>query len=317
MGNNRQQTIMKRTLVLVFSLFLGLAAAQAQQQFATLQHGDSISVFYGMDAFKNAHNASVNGDIVTLSSGVFNRCTISKAITIRGAGMFQDTLLHTISPSIIVESFTINIPQDSVYFLTMEGLCCPSRIHVQNAYNPHFVKCYLPDINATETQRTMYNAQFLNSIIGFYGSRLPITATNCVIIDDGVLGFSLSAYNCILPKLDAWQASCTMSLHNCIYIPYRSSYLWTFDCLQMTNNQDSTYASVFKEYRGTFDYNNPVSFELQDSVAATVLGSDGTQVGIYGGQFPFNPRVVNYKATVANQSRPDGKLEVTVQPVNE
>ena len=32
-------------------------------------------------------------------------------------------------------------------------------------------------------------------------------------------------------------------------------------------------------------------YELIDSIAATCLGNDGTQVGIYGGLFPFDPRV--------------------------
>ena len=161
----------------------------------------------------------------------------------------------------------------------------------------------------------MVNANFLNCIVYFYGCRLPITATNCVIYNGSPLRLPMTAYKCILPEIDAYNSEYAAILHNCVYAVYepdRTDYLWAHDCLEY-----STYESIFKEYRGTFDYNNPVSFELLDSIANTVLGSDGTQVGIYGGQFPFNPRVNNYTTSVAGQSRPDGKLEVTIQPINE
>lgn len=308
---------MKRTVVLTLLALIGFTAANAQHQFATLQHGDSISAYYGQTAFSSAYNAAVNGDIITLSPGIFGPTDVNKAITIRGAGMFQDTLTHTVSATIFTGPFTINIPQDSVYTLTMEGLSFPHNLFVANAYDPTFIKCYFSFFNASSQQRTMVNANFLNCIVHFYGCRLPITATNCVIYTVGSMRLPMTAYNCILPEIDAYDSEYAAILHNCIYKQYRTDYLWAYNCLEMGAQSDSAYASIFKEYRGTFDYNNPVSFELQDSIANTVLGSDGTQVGIYGGQFPFTPRVNNYTTSVAGQSRPDGKLEVTIQPINE
>lgn len=38
---------------------------------ATLNHEGTISTFYGAQAWKNAHDAAVNGDVITLSSGTF------------------------------------------------------------------------------------------------------------------------------------------------------------------------------------------------------------------------------------------------------
>lgn len=37
------------------------------------------------------------------------------------------------------------------------------------------------------------------------------------------------------------------------------------------------------------------TFELTETAAATYLGDDGTQVGIYGGTNPFNPTPSNPK----------------------
>ena len=38
---------------------------------ATLNHEGTISTFYGVQAWKNAHDAAANGDVITLSSGAF------------------------------------------------------------------------------------------------------------------------------------------------------------------------------------------------------------------------------------------------------
>ena len=75
-------------------------------------------------------------------------------------------------------------------------------------------------------------------------------------------------------------------------------------------------SSVFQNFNGDFAY----SFELQDSVASTVLGTDGTQVGVYGGVFPFDLRVTNpmiRRINVANRSTADGKLSVDIEVVSD
>lgn len=99
---------MKRTLVLTILALFGLSAAHAQQQFATLQHGDSISAYYGPSALEQAHSAAVAGDIIALSSGVFDATNITKAVIIRGAGMIMDTHSMTL-PTIIRNNFYISV----------------------------------------------------------------------------------------------------------------------------------------------------------------------------------------------------------------
>ena len=55
---------------------ISLLAAKAQNNelpTATLQHGEQTMVFIGVDAFKNAYEAAADsGDVITLSSGLFN-----------------------------------------------------------------------------------------------------------------------------------------------------------------------------------------------------------------------------------------------------
>jgi hypothetical protein len=66
-------------MVLCFLAFTNKTNAQ-DVQLATLQSGEDLQVFYGVDALKNALDAAGNGDLITLSAGTFNAATITKAV---------------------------------------------------------------------------------------------------------------------------------------------------------------------------------------------------------------------------------------------
>ena len=78
-----------------------------------------------------------------------------------------------------------------------------------------------------------------------------------------------------------------------------------------------TCEEVFKTYKnndsGTFT--DDETFELTDEAKTTLLGLDGTQVGIYGGNMPFSATTTNPQITrcnVAAKSTADGKLSVDI-----
>lgn len=60
----------------------------AAQLTTTLQSGDRITPFYGVNSFKEALSAAVDGDIITLSTGAFNATEVSKGVTIIGTYAF-------------------------------------------------------------------------------------------------------------------------------------------------------------------------------------------------------------------------------------
>ena len=73
-------SISKRVMITLFVLLLSVVGTKntfAQNQVAILQHNDTLSAFYGPDALSAAHTAASDGDIITLSSGNFNGCTLS------------------------------------------------------------------------------------------------------------------------------------------------------------------------------------------------------------------------------------------------
>ena len=54
---------------------------------ATLQQGEKMTPFYGVDAFYQAYQAADSGAVITLSAGTFTRVdTIKKSLTIIGSG---------------------------------------------------------------------------------------------------------------------------------------------------------------------------------------------------------------------------------------
>jgi hypothetical protein len=78
-------TIMKKSLSLLCSLCISIFLF-ADGLTATLQQGDQMTPFYGVDAFKEAYQAADSGAVITLSVGSFNPVdSIQKSLTIVGS----------------------------------------------------------------------------------------------------------------------------------------------------------------------------------------------------------------------------------------
>ena len=78
--------------------------------------------------------------------------------------------------------------------------------------------------------------------------------------------------------------------------------------------KEADIATIFKTFRGT--YSDTETFELTDEAKAQYLGTDGTEVGIYGGSLPFTtesslPKIKKFN--VASKSTEDGKLKVEIE----
>lgn len=348
MGNNRQYTTMKKIIFLAFALMLSVFTF-AQQQLAVLNHNNEITAYYGADAFINAYSSAEKGDIITLSSGVFNSTNITKAITIRGAGAWADT---TGGATMIRNNISINIPEDSTYHLTMEGIYFYNDIHCDLAYNPQFIKCHFQWIGQAGCNSHMHNASFVNCILSHWHSEydshgcsndkaIGTQFVNSVVMDCNVYTTNDVYINCVLRQHPENAAS--RMFQNCVlYFNYSGTAApannssTSYNCLYVQLNTDSTKTNnlfspmashvlwnkrgmntVFKTFNGSTEGEN---FELLPSIANNCLGTDGTQIGIYGGAMPFDPHVTSpliKRINVANRSTSDGKLEVDIEVTNE
>lgn len=308
---------------------------------ATLNHQGSISTYYGATALGEAYKAAAHGDVITLSSGTFVATNISKAITVRGAGMGIDTT-QVVEPTVISGDFTIDIADSVSNKLTLEGIYSNHTITYKNLRNASFLKSRLKSItyyNSTisilkdaniihcriaDLLRLANNSSALciNSVIEDPYSCSETTSNfefvNCVIVVsyNNLYDVKSSSFkNCLLKtKLSSGYVDGSCTAYNCVGVNGSSIFRYITNS---TNRYVSSYADVFKTYAGaSLDKLDNERFELTDAAKTTYLGMDGTQVGIYGGNLPFdatpsNPQIT--KCNVAAKSTADGKLSVDIQ----
>lgn len=337
---------MKKALLVLFVTFFATMSF-AQQQLATLNHNGNITVYYGQTALLQAHNAAVNGDIITLSPGLFEISTITKAITIRGAGMFQNSSLG-VEPTYLNISTKLNIPSDTNHYLVIEGVHFRYSVLFNHVSNPRFIKCkfsgsFSKDNSNSSIDGAMFincilnsfycnnstNTTFINSVILLLDNG-PANLMNCIAgIDQNSLSQKM-IQNSILYSSSGSAPSLLNGngCYNSIGINTYSSYSTYFNLTNMAGHalyNKNPFNTVFKHFNRTNDilngytnYYDGISFELQDDIASTILGDDSTQVGIYGGAYPFDPNVRNpqiRRCNVSNRSTADGKLAVDIEVV--
>ena len=333
---------MKKLFLSLAATMLATAVTYAQNSLlATLSHEGEISTYYGAVALRDAYNAASHGDIITLSSGTFLATNIEKAVTVRGAGMMPDTV-NNILPTILSGDFTINIPDSIESRLTMEGIYHNNTITVSNLSNATFLKNRLAKVTpSNNTTSRMRNLTFIHCFVaGNFGLSNESSASciNCYIGNPYSYSGSTSNFefiNCVCVKKDYYLSDVRTSsfINSIIYGYYGGSDMklaascsafycvgkgWNglFGNIPNTTNTEITVglSTLFKTYDGT--YNDNETFELTDEAKTKYLGSDGTQVGIYGGNLPFsvtptNPQIT--KCNVAAKSTADGKLSVDIQ----
>ncbi|MBR6929943.1 MAG: hypothetical protein IKH61_06900 [Bacteroidales bacterium] len=314
----------------------GMKNALAQTLVATLKHGDDISFFYGADALVNAHNAAETGDIITLSSGSFAPTTITKAITLRGAGCMEDTI-SGVHPTVLPGDMHFNV-EDTENYLTVEGIFFSGAVYRFWLHHPKFVKCNFNYFSRWDN--SMDNAQFINCVLNYvnFSYSSNTTLINCVVWSNDywsnssntVTAFNcifrlnespsaLTAYNCIFFRSGyGYQLSQYSDAHNCIGI--RNTYASTslFNCNNYNCMEVNNFSDIFETFAGDFSYEE--AYILKEEIATGFLGDDGTEVGIHGGNIPYDSRpsyqIVRHYS-VPKKSDNEGHLNVEIEVYTE
>lgn len=330
---------MKRVFSMVVALTMAIMGHSQSSLVATLNHNGEISTFYGATALQEAHEASQHGDAITLSSGTFTAVNITKALTIRGAGMQVDSIAQ-ILPTIISGNFRIGIPANIDQHLTMEGLYNNNTINVDSLNDASFLKCRFSSVSCDSRQRSRRNLTFVHCEIlkGLVLSTSNTLATcvncyvyhpstysnsavssnfdflNCVLVLNNNV-YNSSFVNCFISTTSSNIAlSSTNSALCCLGKNENGSNM--FSSVSGTTNTNFTgeWGTLFKTYTGT--YSDDETFELTDAAKVLYRGNDVKQIGMYGGNVPFNPNTTNpriVKCNVASESTADGKLSVDIE----
>lgn len=335
---------MKKFFISLVVSLMGTTMAFAQSSMlATLNHDGTISTFYGSTALREAHAAAENGDVITLSSGTFVSTDITKAITLRGAGMGIDATTQS-EPTIISGDIKININDTVTKRLTIEGIYNNSNVFYSTSTlkNAMFLKCRFKYINYQNNGK-LKDASFIHCRIADYFSLYDdcsATCINCVIEDPYSSNSTTSNFefiNCIIKMhSQALSSINSSSFKNSIiysrdagtgsYInsdctAYNSIGINSTQIFKYITNSTNSLAKVpeiFKTYTGqSLNQLDNETFELTDAAKEKYHSMDGTtEVGIYGGSLPFdatpsNPQIT--KCNVAAKSTADGKLSVDIQ----
>jgi len=308
---------------------------------ATLTHNGEARQFYGASALSDAHAAAVSGDVITLNSGIFNACDITKGITLRGACMATTTEMSQAGMKLtrIQNDMRIKVPSSDPNTLKIEDLNFSNSCYVDsvghvvftrtmfNSYcyatgkmsNFDAIQCYITYLQCNTTSEAVYN--LTNSTFRYSSNAFPkhMNATNCTIGSFGVSNTNSSVavfQNCIFTyKYTGSYVSYYQIPEGCVAINCVSPFSSTFSRCQASNCKSNVaLSSLFNTTSTSID--GPTTMQLTETAAATYLGTDGTQVGIYGGLFPFtympdNPLVT--RCDIANKTTEDGKLKVEIE----
>ena len=319
---NLPKTIdMKRIFVfLITALTCGLGVMAQENLVATLQHGSDIQAFYGANALSEAHEAAVEGDVITLSAGEFNGCNINKAVTVRGEGA-DKTYLNSYD-------LYCTIPQGSKHTLSFEGLRIKTAHSTEikgstGAEKVVISKCrfilgnqpfYFYTCNATLIQSDLRSESSVTA-----DSRSNVTCLNSIFYRLGTSNHGnndgrFDVQNCIMIWPPTYSYTFThSSIKNTIILNgtdfYLDSTCTSSHCL-VKNTSGFSDSWTVSSMDGIFTND----YHLSANAAATYIGTDGTQIGIYGGMYPFDltPSYPLVKKLDVTGSHKNGKLNVKI-----
>lgn len=234
---------MKRLIFLAILLVMAVGLRAQQTQVATLLHNGEITVFYNADGLEKAYAASVDGDVITLSSGQFNAVNLNKNITVRGAGMgVKDADGNTTATTILSGDFTVGANDTVGNCLTLEGLQHNGTMAFGRFIKGvNFYKCYFNKIDdklgagSFYTTRKYQHLTFLHCSINVFdlnigGSNASVHSVDINFINSTLLaaGLPISANN--------QDRSCSFTFTNCIiYPPSSANTLRLYHCM-MSNS---------------------------------------------------------------------------------
>lgn len=335
---------MKKVLLAVVGILFAATSFAQNAMVASLSHEGAVTYYYGVNAFKQAVTAAASGDIINLSGGTFDatQTTISAGITLRGAGIDSDNPTYLIKNTSSGDLY-IDIPSSDANQFIMEGIRCQITVRLTGTYsNPYFVKCQFVKLINEKSDDAVTNimianckitgdyhmggtcsTNFVNSYVAlgaFYESS-TITAINCVIsreyhFEDFHRGEFTNCifYNTYTSYNNCYPLSVDNKTTNCVGVSVSRDI---FENVQSRTNCPGTQynaSDVFVDFTGTYSDNQ--TFELKSEFKAAFKGTDGLEIGLYGGLQPYNSTPSYPLISTMNvdkQTATDGKLGVTIE----
>lgn len=323
---------MRKIVFIIIALFAISQNICAQGMTATLQSGDNLKVFYGIDAFKEAYEAAKDGDQITLSAGTFNSlddaAPITKSIKITGVGAFGES--NTTFPNALIVS-----GKD----VRIEGVVL-KIFYASGSTNLYVTRCWLGSFSANSN----YTGAFFNESVFYYwiegfqyaddftfknctirsfnfSTTIPKTNfgnfINCVIYDLSSQPYAIYKNNVIGYHFRQWLDNAPWEKQGTFNCLYPSEYYYNRFFSTTNYEVKFNYGSCLNEGNGSCYNMDTDAYPAKNSTKYGALpdGNDGTPVGIYGGSgfspYPAIPRILS--KSVDAYTNDEGKINVKIE----
>lgn len=329
---------MKKYLFLAVCLLMMSVAANAiTVNKAMLVHNDQVTLYDG-DQIQSAINAASDGDAIYLTLGTFKPFNITKKVTIRGTG---DT-------SIIDGDVSISIPgYPKLTSPVLEGLAVSGTVTVGAQVDDMILRkckianfgisaqidgavldrCYITNtltISSYIKGMTIVNTK-LNVIKANTGATQNTTFVNCNIYEIYVANFSGTIINSIIHcSRNGSGVGASISstvLLNTLWYTYSNFVTIGTSSVAQNCYYENNYTTCFynnSNYNGLLNPLCECAFSTYQLQSKGYLGTDGTVVGIYGGDTPYTlvpsvPKVTSSDLKLDNEKK-ELKVKLTVTP---
>lgn len=316
---------MKKQLFLAVCLIMmSLTASAVTINKALLEHNGEVTLFDG-DKVQDAINAASDGDVIYLTLGTFKPFTVTRQITIRGTG---DT-------SIIDGDVTISMPgAPKLTSPVLESLAVSGKVHVGAQVDDMIIrKCKIAYLTiGAQIDGAVIDRCYITSALTLSSYIKGMTVVNTKLYaaqaESGATQ-NTTFVNCNFYQLYPNCFSGTI-MNSIIQGPYSSnSYTLNSTVIinsifNMSNNyygydnyftlgsssvaQNSYIYNLGKQYISSSCECKDDTYTLQSKA---YLGTDGTVVGIYGGDTPFT-----LDPTVPKVTNSDIKLDTKTKKLN-
>lgn len=334
-----------KKLPLILCLFIFATSTLNAQKLVALHSAGTISFFSGNNALQNAYAEATNGDTLYLPGASYTPpANFDKRLTIYGTGHYVDSTLTT-GKTFINGNVTLNENADLFY---LEGVEITGNFTISTNHSVDNViikRCKingtfnaLGDLsNATSNLslignvlmnrlnlENIQNSLLSNNIISttFQGSNGNMISNN--IIMGYIWGPSMDylffgSNNTLTNNIILWEgynANVNGSgniFNNNLYVEPTPDYGAT--ATSIGNYTGILQTAIFVNQTGTtFNYTH--DYHLQSPTS--YLGTDGTQVGIYGGTFPYKEGAVPLNPhiqlkNIAPNTDANGNLQIQIQ----
>lgn len=329
----------------LFTLLLVLTAITLTAQTPQIARVSSTGTTTIYTNIKTALAAAQDDDFIYLPAGTFNvdSFIIQKRINVVGTGIYPDSTLATgktvINGTVYLKTGRDGGSLQGIEFATSSG----GNIKINGTGNFTISKCMFnqitdnSDVNVTGTI-TIKECVVNGYIYNYYSAsgNLIYKVNNCII--ETISNCNYSTFNnCVFTNFSYISSysvpGSNNEFRNCIFHFYASgySYFATTDriynchndnnicCVnspQFNTSSDATANTTFvggtcpTSFSYTFDYH------VKSSSAAAGSGTDGTDKGIYGSMYPYNPNPYNphiYFKSIAPATNAQGQLQINVK----